>query len=316
MDANDYGASKLALKGTEDLGGGLKAGFWIESGFNAQNGSAQFTNTNNQSTGSTGGGGLTWNRRSHVSIGGDWGEIRFGRDFDPQYFNLADFDPFDVGGSGAIQVINSAITGPTLVRASNSIEYLYGHGFNAAAVGNGPQGFAGSGLQLHAMYYFGQNASNSKTPDDGSGYALRTVYSTGKFTVAGAVSRTRYAAGDVRQDNAGAGYNFGWAHVMGLYEWDRNGAISARGWLLGARVPVRVGWLRAAYSQYGTDAPGNPKARKFALGYVYPMSKRTSLYTAAARVTNEGPSASALNGAITAAGKASSGFDVGILHIF
>jgi len=81
----------------------------------------------------------------------------------------------------------------------------------------------------------------------GSGYALRTVYSTGKFTVAGAVSRTRYAAGDVRQDNAGAGYNFGWAHVMGLYEWDRNGAISARGWLLGARVPVRVGWLRAAH---------------------------------------------------------------------
>jgi predicted porin len=316
LDANDYGASRITLKGTEALGGGLKAGFWIESGFNAQNGSAQFTNTNNQPTGGIGGGGLTWNRRSHVSLGGDWGEIRIGRDFDPQYMNLADFDPFDVGGSGAIQAINSAITGPTLVRASNSISYLYGHGFNVAAVGNGPQGFSGSGFQFHAMYYLGNNASSSKTPNDGNGYGLRAVYATGKFTVAGAVSRTRYAAGDVRQDNAGIGYDFGWAHVMGEYSWDRNGAISARGWLAGARVPLRVGSLRVAYSRYGTDAAGNPTAKKFALGYLYPMSKRTTLYTAVAHVTNEGPSAQALNGAVTAPGRPSSGFDVGMLHTF
>jgi predicted porin len=316
LDSNDLAASRIALKGTELLGGGLKAGFWIESGFNAQNGSGQNTNTNNQSTGAIGGGGITWNRRSHVSIGGDWGEIRLGRDFDPQYLNIADFDPFDLSGSGASQVLNSSITGPTLVRASNSISYLYGHGFNAAAVGYGPQGFTGSGFQFHAMYYVGNNASNSTTPNDGTGYGVRGVYSTGKFTVAGAVGRTRYAAGDVRQDNAGAGYDFGWAHVMAEYEWDRKGAVSARGWLVGARVPVRVGSIRLAYSRYGTDAAGNPTAKKWALGYLYPMSKRTTLYTAVAHVTNDGPSAQALNGAITAAGKPSSGFDVGVLHTF
>lgn len=316
VDSNDLAASRIALKGTELLGGGLKAGFWIESGFNAQNGSGQNTNSNNQSTGALGGGGITWNRRSHVSLGGDWGEIRLGRDFDPQYLNIADFDPFDLSGTGASQVLNSAITGPTLVRASNSISYLYGHGFNAAAVGYGPQGFTGSGFQFHAMYYLGNNASNSNTPNDGSGYGVRAVYSTGKFTVAGAVGRTRYAAGDVRQDNVGAGYDFGVVHVMGEYEWDRNGAISARGWLAGARVPVRVGTIRLAYSRYGTDAAGNPTAKKWALGYLYPFSKRTTLYTAVARVTNEGPSTQALNGSVTAAGKPSSGFDIGILHTF
>jgi predicted porin len=315
--ANAYlASSRLSLKGLEDLGGGLKAGFWVESGFNGDTGTGQFSNTNNQPTGGAGGGGLTFNRRSHVSVGGNWGEIRLGRDFDPQYLNMADFDPFDLSGTGASQVLNSAITGPTLVRASNSISYLYGHAFNAAAVGYGPQGFSGSGLQFHVMYYLGENPSGLKTSKDGTGYALRTVYSGGKFTVAGAVSRTQYAAGDVRQDNAGASYDFGFVHVMGEYEWDRNGPIKARGWLAGARVPLRIGSLKTAYSQYSTNAPGNPKARKWAIGYVYPLSKRTSLYTAAAHVTNSGPSAQALNGAVTAPGRPSTGFDLGVLHNF
>jgi predicted porin len=315
--ANGYlAASRLAFKGFEDLGGGLKAGFWIEAGFNADTGSGQITNTNNQSTGVAGNGGMTWNRRSHVSLGGNWGEIRLGRDFVPQYLNIADFDPFDLSGSGGSQVLNSAITGPTLVRASNSVSYLYGHGFNAAAIGYGPGGFSGSGFQFHAMYYLGENPSGTATSKDGTGYGVRAVYSTGKFTVSGAVAQTRYAAGDVRQNNAGASYDFDAVRVMGMYEWDRNGAVSARGWLAGALVPAGVGTIRVAYSRYGTDAAGSPRAKKWAVGYVHALSKRTALYTAAAHVSNEGASASALNGAVTAPGQSSNGFDFGVRHSF
>lgn len=315
--ANGYlAASRLSLKGFEDLGDGLKAGFWIESGINADTGSGQNTNTNNQSTGAAGNGGLTWNRRSHVSLGGNWGELRLGRDFVPQYLNIADFDPFDLSGSGTSQVLNSAITGPTLVRASNSIAYLYGHGFNAAAIGYGPGGFTGSGFQLHAMVYLGENPGGSDTSKDGRGYGVRAVYSTGKLTVSGAAGGTRYAAGDVRQNNAGASYDFGVVNVMGMYEWDRNGATHGRGWVAGVRVPVGVGYFRAAYSRYSTDAAGNPAAKKWSVGHVYPLSKRTALYAAAAHVSNEGTSAQALNGAVTAPGKSSSGFDVGLKHAF
>ena len=309
-------ASRLAFKGSEDLGNDLKAGFWLEAGINADTGTGQSTNTNNQTTGFVNNGGFTFNRRSHVSLGGNWGEIRLGRDFVPQYLNIADFDPFDLSGSGASQVLNSAITGPTLVRASNSVSYLYGHGFNAAAIGYGPGGFTGSGLQLHAMYYLGENPSGTRTSRDGSGYGARAVYSTGNLTMSGAFGRTRYAAGDVRQNNAGASYDFGVVQVMGMYEWDRNGPVSARGWLAGARIPVGVGAIRVAYSRYGTDAADSPTAKKWALGYVHPLSKRTSLYTAVAHVRNEGASASALNGAVTAAGKSSNGFDFGIKHSF
>jgi predicted porin len=315
--ANGYlAASRLSIKGFEDLGGGLKAGFWQETGFNADTGTGQNTNTSNQSTGAAGNGGLTFNRRSHVSLGGNWGEIRLGRDFTPQYLNIADFDPFDLSGTGGSQVLNSAITGPTLVRASNSISYLYGHGFNAAAIGYGPGGFGGSGFQLHAMYYLGENPSGMATSKDGSGYGARAIYSTGKLTVSGAASSTRYAAGNVRQNNAGASYDFDVVQLMGMYERDRNGAVNAKGWLAGVKVPVGVGTIRVAYSRYGTDAAGSPTAGKWALGYVHRLSKRTALYTAAARVSNRGPSAQALNGAVTGPGRSSSGFDLGILHSF
>ena len=234
----------------------------------------------------------------------------------PQYMGIAVFDPFDVGGSGIIEVMNSSIVGPTAVRASNSISYLYGHGFNAAAIGYGPRGFEGSGFQFHAMYYMGENPSGTATSKDGNGYGVRAVYSTGKFTVSGAVGETSYAAGDVRRNNAGASYDFGVVNVMGMYEWDKRGTVSARGWLAGALVPVGVGTFRVAYSRYGTDAAGSPTAKKWAVGYVYPLSKRTALYTAAAHVSNEGPSASALNGAVTAPGQSSNGFDFGIRHNF
>lgn len=316
MDSNDLAATRLSFKGTEDLGSGLRAGFWLEAGANPDTGTGQNTNTNNQPTGSTGNGGLTFNRRSHVSLGGDWGEIRLGRDFTPQYMGLADFDPFDVGGSGITEVLNATIVGPTAVRASNSIEYLYGHGFNTAAIGYGPRGFSGSGFQFHAMYYMGENPGGTATSKDGNGYGARAVYSTGKFTISGAAGGTTFAAGDARQNNVGASYDFGVVHVMGMYEWDKKGSVSARGWLAGAMIPVGADTIRASYSRYGTDAAGSPAAKKLAVGYLHPLSKRTTLYTAVAHESNEGTSASALNGAVTAPGQSSNGFDFGILHTF
>jgi predicted porin len=101
-----------------------------------------------------------------------------------------------------------------------------------------------------------------------------------------------------------------------MYEWDKKGSVSARGWLAGAMIPVGADTIRASYSRYGTDAAGSPAAKKLAVGYLHPLSKRTTLYTAVAHESNEGTSASALNGAVTAPGQSSNGFDFGILHTF
>src|SRR3954466_1605001 len=134
-----YNSSRLGFRGTEDLGGGMSASFWLEAGLNNDNGSGAATNTNNTSTGSTGGGGLTFNRRSTVSLGGNWGELRLGRDYTPAFWNLTVFDPFGTNGVGTNQMLNGVSSGvnpftgtaaasanpggfyPTQVRASNSI---------------------------------------------------------------------------------------------------------------------------------------------------------------------------------------------------
>ena len=72
--------SRLGFKGSEDLGGGLSAAFWLEAGFFIDTGAGQLTNLNNTPSGSAGGSGLTFNRRSTVSLLGRFGEVRMGRD--------------------------------------------------------------------------------------------------------------------------------------------------------------------------------------------------------------------------------------------
>lgn len=102
-----YNASRLGFRGVEDLGGGMSASFWLEAGLANDNGTGAASNPNNQATGAAaanaGGQGLTFNRRSTVSLSGGWGELRLGRDYVPQYWNLATFDPYGNLGVGTGQ---------------------------------------------------------------------------------------------------------------------------------------------------------------------------------------------------------------------
>lgn len=164
----------------------------------------------------------------------------------------------------------------------------------------------------------GENASNAAggTSDDGNGMGLRLGYGSGPFNVALGMSRTKYAAGDVQQNNIGGQWDFGVARLMGHISRDQNGTVDGRGWLLGALVPVGPGEIRAAFSRYSTDAAGSPGTRKISLGYVHNLSKRTAVYTTYARLQNKGGATQALNGAVVSANSSSSGFDLGLRHSF
>jgi len=328
-----YNSSRLGFRGREDLGGGMFATFWLEATVNNDNGTGGGTGLNNQAYGGGATGtctvsgatpavvgvpvtctstvalngtqGLTFNRRSYVSLGGNWGEVLMGREYTPQFWNLTVFDPFGTNGVGTTQTLNSIITGVTAVRASNAIQYSLPRNLG---------GFYGQ-----AMYYLGENLkTGAATEDDGHGYGVRVGFASGPFNVALAMSRTEYAAGDVRQNNIGGQWDFGVAKLMGHISRDEAGATDGSGWLIGALVPVGPGEIRVAASQYKTDvvAGTDPRARKLALGYVHNLSKRTALYATYARVKNNGASASALNGATTGLGTSSSGFDLGIRHSF
>ncbi|MBU9639868.1 hypothetical protein C6Q07_13110 [Burkholderia multivorans] len=62
-------ASRWGLRGTEDLGGGLRALFVLENGFDP-------------STGQLGQGGLEFGRQAYVGLSGNYGTVTLGRQYD------------------------------------------------------------------------------------------------------------------------------------------------------------------------------------------------------------------------------------------
>ena len=309
-----YNSSRLGFRGTEDLGGGTFAAFHLEAGISNDDGRAGGSiAAGNQGTTVASNTGLNFNRRSTVSLGGAWGELRLGRDYTPQFWNLSVYDPFGTNGVGTNQVANSSLGGPVNTRASNSFTYLYGHGANAST------SLGGNGFHAAVQYYLGENNTGTPTSKDGTGAAVRVGYNGGPVSAALTIASTKYAAGDIRTANVGASYNFGMARVMAMYDRDRVGspvAVTGTGYLVGALVPVGPGEIRIAHSRYRSDAATTPSTRKYALGYVHNLSKRTALYATFAHVSNSGAATQALNGAVTAAGQSSSGLDIGLRHTF
>lgn len=309
MTNSGYNSSRLGFRGTEDLGGGMSASFWLEG---------QLTNDNGNAA------GFNFQRRSTVSLAGNWGEVRLGRDYTPVFWNYTVFDPFGTVGvgtnvmlSGAAQFLGPVANGgigsvaaANLVRANNDIGY-----FLPANLG----GFYGQ-----VNYWFGEQVQNVPNKKDGNGYGLRLGYATGPFNVAVSYATTKdNGVGDYSTWNLGGQWDFGIARVMAQYQRDsvdNPTNLDARGYLIGGNVPVGAGEIRASWSQYKVDvAGGDPKATKIALGYVHNLSKRTALYATIARVKNDNGSAIVLGGPATMAGVgnfSSTGYDLGIRHSF
>ena len=298
-----YNSSRLGFRGVEDLGGGLSASFWLEGALSNDDGTP---------------GGLTFQRRSTVSLNGGFGEVRLGRDYTPQFWNLAVFDPFGTNGVGTTQTLNGVSMNPAtngvayslqrpVVRQSNSIGY-----FLPGKLG----GFYGQ-----VQFGLGEQASNLG-PDkkNGNELAARLGYANGPINVALAFSDTKGTANSsIKTWNLGGQYDLGVAKIMSHYAADNpSGADNdGKGFLIGALVPVGAGEVRLAYSTYKIDTVGaDPRSSKLALGYVHNLSKRTALYATYAHVSNKNAANSALNDASTAAGRNSNGYDLGIRHSF
>jgi predicted porin len=313
LSRDGYNSSRLGFRGTEDLGGGMAASFWLEAGVNNDDGSMGTTVQNSGTGAALGGGGLTFNRRSTVSLSGGWGELRIGRDYTPSFWNLTVFDPFGTNGSGTTATLQGGATGVNTVRASNSIGY-----FAPANLG----GFYG---QL--QYAENELPNNTGAAiDSGRYFGGRVGFASGPFNVAFAIGRTDVpevaGADDILAMNLGGQWDFGMAKLMGQLVWDSNiaGASNAdgRGFLIGGLVPVGAGEIRLSYSQYRFDVLGaEPKVKKMAIGYVHNLSKRTAVYTTLAHLKNSGGAAQSVNGsAVGAVNDSSTAVDLGIRHSF
>ncbi|RUR70855.1 porin [Variovorax guangxiensis] len=326
-----YNSSRIGFRGTEDLGGGLAASFWLEAPITNDDGATGIS---------------TFSRRSTVSLSGGFGELRLGRDYTPTFWNDTVFDPFGTNGSGTnvISTVsgNTTLNNANYVRASNSIGYFL------------PPNLGGFYGQF--QYALHENASTDATSTTAasSSSAGRYVggrfgYANGPLDVALGVGRstvvdTTALQRSVQTINLGASYDFGPVKLFGELSNVKNkfdyAAVadthdSYNGYLIGATVPVGAGLIRVAYSQvrYNEGAAGitgeDPLARKFAIGYVHNLSKRTALYATVARVNNRNDvnyTGSLVSASTTGYGstgtsytglpRSSTGYDFGIRHAF
>jgi predicted porin len=322
--------SRLGIRGTEDLGGGLRAGFWLEGELFPDTGGVK---------------GLDFTRRSTLSLMSDKaGELRLGRDYIPNYWTRYDFDPFGqngIGSQGNLLVLNQPIQvanqtaafpgtvnttplgsgAPTYKRSSNAIAY-----FLPANLG---------GVYGQAMYAPGEGTTGL-----GSFVSGRLGYKTGAWNVAGSYGKTTLTAPgarDLKEFDAGASYDFGIVKLMGQYDkfkYDQDiGSASLKDVMVGASAPIGPGTVKASFSRAtiggsptGVSGLGTGSARMFALGYVYDLSKRTAIYTTAARISNstgtqftvggQGNGPSMLVDGQFLTGQASTGYEVGVRHRF
>jgi predicted porin len=296
--------SRLGFRGTEDLGAGLNASFWLEAGINVDTGASP-----------TPAGGLSFNRRSTVSLSGSLGEVRLGRDDSATFLNTLIFDPFitnGVGGTMAFTMLGvpgtANATGGAPIQISNAVSY-----FLPGELG----GFYGQ-----VQYAFGEQVSTAPNHNQGNYLGGRFGYRSGPLNVALATGKLDgdVSANDLTASNVGLSYNFGVAQPMLLWATEKRGTLKVTATQLGVTVPVGVGLIRASYGHYatsGTDANWN----KISVGYGYNLSKRTQIYGALAHLTNgagaqKSIGVQGLTAPGTSLGGSSNGYEVGIRHFF
>ena len=309
LSTDGIASSRLGFRGIEDLGGGLRAGFWLEGAFGADSG-----------CGGTGVGNtcaaVTWQRRSTVSLIGNFGEIRLGRDYVPTFLNVLAYEPWGYVGvatsGNARAAFSAGALAGTAVRANNMISYflpalggLYGQGSVAA----------------------GEGATGNKYVGARLGYAAGPVNVSGAY---GKTYKTGAMLDDLKQVSFGASFNLGFLTIAGMYEKQDYSTADQKMLEGNIVVPFGAHQIKLSIANFkGTDLTGKTNTlatTQLGIGYQYDLSKRTALYAQYGRDANKGSASDPNGGSVFTAsgsgpagikpGETSTGIEFGIRHAF
>jgi len=292
------GGSRLGFKGVEDLGGGYKAAFQLETGFCADSAA----NAPNFCTG----GNNFMGRQAHGDLSGAFGLASAGRQYSLGFTNLTTVDPFGTGFAGNSAQVDlkngTYLIDPSGIRLNNSFQYT-------------TPSFAG--LTASGEISLGETTGNWEA---GREFGGSLNYANGPIYV-GAVyfdQENANGAGSPKKNyQLGGTYDLGVVKAHALVEKTTGSSVhlNAFDWLLGATVPVGGGSLIADYINHNDRTSANEDAGQYAIGYLYPLSKRTSVYTSAAKITNKHGADYAVGNA-TESGTGNKSFDFGVVHNF
>jgi len=297
---NGQGTSQITFKGTEDLGGGLKASFLLENDFNARydaNGPEGVS-----AVGVRGTNFGVYGGEQYLALEGGFGKIAAGAANTPTLTAQASRQPFGTKIGGGF----NGVLGTGHVRSNNSLVYSTPvfSGFSAAiAYGfkHKAQPTPGTGAVAQANTNTGASATASTNDanqadvtDIGLNYANgpfaagMSFWKTAQLTNASTAAVTP----EVKQTNLYASYDLGMAKVFGGYHTEKQTAYTsssrpagadAKGWNVAVNVPVTAALsLQANYGKLedklSTRAAAPLDRSISAVGMKYTLSKNTSIY--------------------------------------
>lgn len=307
--------SRLGFRGSEDLGGGLRAVFTIEQGFGADAG------TLNQ-------GGRAWGRQAYVGLTGSWGSLTLGRQYSMLFWSQLDAD----------------LLGPHMFGSGSMDNYLPNARVDNAIAWRGTF----SGLTLGATYSFGRDSVNAGPSPSGTNcagenaadskacrqWSLLAKYDTPSWGMAAAIDEIKGGTGAFAGLTSSAMSDRrstlnGWTKLghlklgAGLIA-RRNEASSTTPksnlWYLGAAYPVTPNFTvdgEVFKLDYKNSANG---ATLLALRGTYTLSKRTAVYATAGHIGNDGTLALGVSNAAAGggplAGGSQTGLAAGVRHSF
>jgi len=306
--------SRWGLRGSEDLGDGLRAVFTLEQGF------APDTGVLNQ-------GGRAFGRQAFVGLAGPWGTITFGRQYTMLFWSLLDADVLgpNVYGAGSLDIyIPNA-------RTDNAIAYRATfEGLTVGAVYSLGRDAVNAGPSPGGTNCPGENAADKKECREWSALAKFDAASWGAALAVdelrggpGAFAGLTSSALSDTRISLNAYVKFGATKLgAGLIRRDNEASPAPRSdlWYLGVTHPVaNLVTLDAQLSRLDVNNSPN-RATLVAVRGTYHLSKRTAVYATAGHIANDGTLTLSVSagapGSNPPAGESQSGIMLGVRHSF
>lgn len=302
-------ASRIGFKGTEDLGGGLKALWQIETGVNADE------------SGGFGGG-----RNTFVGLGGGFGTVLLGKHDTPMKLLGRSVDNFGDTYADSRNLLGATAAGSTAfdLRTDNTIAYI-SPSFSGVTL-------IGAYVADHNQTGDGAECASGLDCNVTDAYSVSAAYNNGPLMAGLGYERHNVDAGASEIDRSMwrlvGGYTFGNFKLGAQYEKGSadTGLLPAdrKGWGLFGNYAMGNITLKANYLTVGDyEGTNDSGAKQYTLGADYALSKRTTAYALYAKVKNDTNGGFGL-GANSTSSDSTSGnlnsdpsvFGVGVKHTF
>lgn len=273
--------SRLGFRGVEDLGGGMKASFHIETQVDPDSGAS--------------GSGNFWQRRATVSLSGGFGELRLGRHKTATRTLMDDFDPFATSGMPGLQTM---LRLADRNRIDNQVAYVL------PAMG----GFYGT-IEASA----GEGTATNRSVAGRLGYKAGPLNVSGAFGEFGTGVKVKIMA-------FGGSYDFGGFVLQGQYSETEQGAATHKVANIGGSVKLGAGKVIATYARAGGVAGAKADLLGLGYDYSLSKRTSLYTTVARMDNKDSGAITFSLGGASGAALAVgtgnSTGYEVGIRHAF